>query len=89
MNDVPDESPRPDRRAVLDEAMQRLTRIIDELQPNLRQVFVMRYVTQMPRQQIADQLNITVNAVEQRLTRALTHCRERLAARGIDWLGLD
>jgi RNA polymerase sigma-70 factor (ECF subfamily) len=89
MNDVPDESPRPDRRAVLDEAMQRLTHIIEELQPSLRQVFVMRYVTQMPRQEIADQLHISIGAVEQRLTRALTHCRERLAAHGIDWLGLD
>jgi RNA polymerase sigma factor (sigma-70 family) len=89
MNDVPDESPRPDRRAVLDEAMQRLTHIIEELQPSLRQVFVMRYVTQMPRQEIADQLHISIGAVEQRLTRALTQCRERLAAHGIDWLGLD
>jgi len=46
-------------------------------------------VTQMPRQEIADQLHISVGAVEQRLTRALTFCRERLAAHGIDWLGLD
>jgi RNA polymerase sigma-70 factor (ECF subfamily) len=89
MNDVPDESPRPDRRALLDEAMQRLTRIIEELQPSLRQVFVMRYVTQMPRQEIADQLHISVGAVEQRLTRALTHCRQRLTAHGIDWIGLE
>jgi RNA polymerase sigma factor (sigma-70 family) len=89
MNDVPDESPRPERRALLDEAMQRLTRIIEELQPSLRQVFVMRYVTQMPRQEIADKLHISVGAVEQRLTRALTHCRERLAAHGIDWSGLE
>ena len=89
MNDVPDEAPRPDRRALLDEAMQRLTHIIEELQPSLRQVFVMRYVTQMPRQEIADKLHITVGAVEQRLTRALTHCRQRLAAHGIDWVGLE
>jgi RNA polymerase sigma factor (sigma-70 family) len=89
MNDVPDESPRPERRALLDEAMQRLTRIIEELQPSLRQVFVMRYVTQMPRQEIADKLQISVGAVEQRLTRALTHCRQRLSAHGIDWIGLE
>jgi RNA polymerase sigma-70 factor (ECF subfamily) len=89
MNDVPDESPRPDRRAVLDEAMQRLTHIIEELQPSLRQVFVMRFVTQMPRQAIADQLQISVGAVEQRLTRALSQCRERLTAHGIDWVGMQ
>ena len=89
MNEVPDEAPRPDRRALLDEAMQRLTHIIEELQSSLRQVFVRRYVTQMPRQEIADKLHITVGAVEQRLTRALTHCRQRLAAHGIDWVGLE
>lgn len=89
MNDVPDDSPRPDRRALLDEAMQRLTHIIEDLQPNLRQVFVMRYVTQMPRQEIADELKISIGAVEQRLTRALSQCRERLAAHGIDWSGLE
>ena len=60
MNDVPDEALRPDRRALLDEAMQRLTRIIDELQPNLRHVIVMRYVTQLPRQEIAAVLTRSV-----------------------------
>jgi RNA polymerase sigma factor (sigma-70 family) len=89
MNEVADEAPRPDRRALLDEAMQRLTKIIDELQPSLRQVFIMRFVTQMPRQEIAEKLHISIGAVEQRLTRALTHCRQRLAAHGIDWIGLE
>ncbi len=69
---MPDESPRPERRVLLDEAMQRLNWIIEELQPSLRQVFVMRYVTQLPRQEIAEKLHISVGAVEQRLTRALT-----------------
>lgn len=89
LNDVPDEAPRPERRAVLDQSMQQLTRIIEELQPSLRQVFVMRYVTQLPRQEIADQLHISVGAVEQRLTRALALCRERLAAHGIDRVGTE
>jgi len=64
MNEVPDEAPRPDRRALLDEAMQRLTHIIEELQPSLRQVFVMRYVTQMPRQEIADKLQLSEPTVK-------------------------
>lgn len=89
IDDVPDESPGPERRVLLDEAMQRLTRIIEELQPSLRQVFVMRYVAQMRRQDIADKMHISVGAVEQRLTRALTHCRERLYANGVDCIGLE
>lgn len=89
INDVPDESPQPDVRAMLDQAMQRLTGIIDTLQPSLREVFVMRYVVQMPRQEIAERLHISVGAIEQRLTRALKQCREGLVAQGIDWVGLE
>jgi RNA polymerase sigma factor (sigma-70 family) len=89
MEELPDEWSRPDRRAMAAQAMQRLTQIIEELPPNLREVFVMRYVQQMARPEIAQQLNISVNAIEQRLTRALVVCRTRLVALGIDWLGAD
>jgi RNA polymerase sigma factor (sigma-70 family) len=80
---------RPDQRAAVSQAMQQLAEIIEDLAPNLRQVFVMRYVKQMPRQEIAEQLNISLGALEQRLTRALAQCRARMSALGLDWLGLD
>lgn len=86
---VPDEAPRPESRVVMEETLHRLTEILEQLSPSLREVFVMRYVKQMPRQQIADQLDISVNAVEQRLTRALAFCRKRLASLGLDWIGAD
>lgn len=89
VEEVADESPRPDRRAMADQALQGLTVVVERLSPTLREVFVMRYVRQMPRHEIASHLGITVGAVEQRLTRALAECRRRLAALGIDWLGLD
>lgn len=83
---VPDESSLPERLILVEEAMQRLTEIINEMPPSLRYVLCMRYITQRPRQDIANQLHISIGAVEQRLTRALTHCRERLTAAGIDWI---
>jgi RNA polymerase sigma factor (sigma-70 family) len=80
---------RPDRRAAIEQAMHQLAGIVEDLAPNLRQVFVMRYVKQMPRQEIAELLNISVGALEQRLTRALAQCRARMSALGFDWLGND
>jgi RNA polymerase sigma-70 factor (ECF subfamily) len=85
---VPDPTALPDQRVAADQAMRQLAAIVEELTPNLRQVFIMRYVKQMPRQEIAEQLNISVGALEQRLTRALTQCRSQLSASGLDWLGL-
>jgi RNA polymerase sigma factor (sigma-70 family) len=86
---VADASARPDQHAAAAQAMQQLASIVEELSPNLREVFVMRYVKQMPRQEIAEQLDISVGALEQRLTRALAQCRSRMSARGFDWLGAD
>ncbi len=86
---VPDPSALPDRQAAADQAMRQLAAIVEELSPNLRQVFIMRYVKQMPRQEIAEQLNISIGALEQRLTRALAQCRSQMSAAGLDWLGLE
>ena len=86
---VPDPSAHPDQQVAAEQAMQQLAAIVEELAPNLRQAFIMRYVNQMPRQEIAAQLNISVGALEQRLTRALAQCRSRMSAVGLDWLGLD
>ncbi len=89
MEAVPDPSALPDRRASAEQAMRQLAAIVEDLTPNLRQVFIMRYVKQMPRQEIAEQLGISLGALEQRLTRALAQCRSRMSAPGLDWLGLD
>lgn len=86
---VPDPAARPDQCAAAEQAMRQLAAIVEELNPNLRQAFIMRYVKQMPRQEIAEQLNISIGALEQRLTRALAQCRLQMSATGFDWLGLD
>jgi RNA polymerase sigma factor (sigma-70 family) len=88
-DEVPDDLARPDRRAAAEQALKYLAQEVERLPANLQTVFTMRYVRQMPRQEIAEQLQISVNAVEQRLTRALTQCRTRLAALGLDWPAVD
>ncbi len=86
---VADDLARPERRAAAEEALRALSRIVDELPANLQAPFVMRYVRQMSRQDIAAALGISVNALEQRLTRALAQCRARLSTMGLAWPALD
>lgn len=88
LNDIPDDAPRPDRQAAIDQVMRHLKKIIGELRPRYRSVFVLRYVHQMSHQEIADRLNITADAAQQRAAAALEECRSKLAALGIDPLAL-
>lgn len=89
INEIADAAPRPERRAAIEEAMQHLKKIIQELRPKYRPVFVLRYVHQLSHQEIADRLNITADAAQQRAAAALTECRDKLAALGINPLALD
>jgi len=56
----------------------RLVEAIEALPAALRLVFVLRYVQKMPRKEIASRLRISVEEVEDRLTRALVMCRKRM-----------
>lgn len=89
LNEIPDGAARPDKQAAIDEAMQHLKRIIEELRPRYRTVFLLRYVHQMSHQEIGDLLNISADAAQQRAVVALQECRSKLAALGIDPLALD
>lgn len=88
MEEVADESPAPERRAIAEEARRRLEQAIRALRPALQQVFIMAYVQGVARKEIAQQLGVSPKRVEKRLSQALRECRERLAADGIDPLRL-
>lgn len=88
LSEIPDDAPRPDRQAAIDQAMRQLKRIIGELRPKYRSVFVLRFVHQLSHQEIATRLNITADAAQQRAAAALGECRSKLAALGIDPLVL-
>jgi RNA polymerase sigma factor (sigma-70 family) len=61
----------PDWAAMEGERRRELSEAIGRLSTPLRRAVSMRYILGMPRQEIADELGISVKAVEQRLTRAL------------------
>lgn len=89
LDDIADGAARPDRLTAIEEAMAHLQKTIQELRPKYRPVFVLRYVHQMSHQEIAERLNITAAAAQQRSAAALEECRSKLAALGIDPLALD
>ncbi len=73
--------PMPDAERSL-AAKQRLTllrKIVDELPPKCRTVFVMRRFDDVPQDEIARRLGISRNMVEKHLRHALDHCARRLA----------
>lgn len=81
---VPDLSTGPEDAAATEQQVKQLAEVVEKLPPTLRDVFVMRYVRQFPRVLIAEKLKISVNAVEQRLTRALAAARGGMVLRGFD-----
>lgn len=79
-DEIPEEC-RPDRLAEHEEMASRLNQALDTLSPALQQVMVMRFFQHLPREEIARKLNISLGAVEQRITRALGICRETLSSK--------
>lgn len=89
MDQISDAVARPEHSAAIAEAMGHLRKVIEELRPKYRVVFVLRFVHQMSHQEIAERLDITADAAQQRAAAALSECRSRLEALGIDPLALD
>ena len=71
-------------RGSAEEVAERLALAIKGLPPKLRRVFVMAHVQGKSRADIALALGVSERRIEQRMTKALKVCRERLAAAGVD-----
>lgn len=65
------------------ESLERLTLLIMELKPIYRDVFLLRYSHGFSREEIAEQLGITVETVKKRITRAKKILAEKLEKEGI------
>jgi RNA polymerase sigma factor (sigma-70 family) len=89
MEKVADETAPPDKRAMAEEVNEKLQQTIDELHPNLRNVFVMAHVQGKARKDIAELLGISLKRVDKRMTKALRACRERMESFGIDLQRVD
>jgi RNA polymerase sigma factor (sigma-70 family) len=80
---VPDPAAGPERLAMLQEAMGRLSDIVDKMPSKQRQVFMLGVSGVLPHE-IAKQLGLSPTAVHRLLTRANARCRKRLEQMGLD-----
>src|SRR5258708_10520324 len=76
--DVPDRAPNAEQLCWASELRATLVKILEELQPILRTVFVLRDVEGLSIKQTAQLLNLTQQAVKARLWRVRSHLRARL-----------
>ena len=78
--DLSDWRPNPEEEYKASELRELLTRILLELRPALRVVFVMRDIEGQSLQETAEALSLTVAAVKTRCLRARLEVREQLSA---------
>ena len=76
--DFSDWRPNPEQQYTESELRDLLTRLLQELRPALRVVFIMHDIEGQPLQEVADALDLTLSAVKTRSLRARFHLREQL-----------
>jgi len=76
--ELEDWRPNPEQDFARTEMHEILSSVIEQLDPNLRVVFVLRDVEQLSTQETADILGISVPATKARLLRARLQLREKL-----------
>jgi RNA polymerase sigma-70 factor, ECF subfamily len=76
--DFSDWRPNPEEQCTESELRELLTRLLQELRPALRVVFIMHDIEGQPLQEVADALHLSLSAVKTRSLRARLHLREQL-----------
>ncbi|CAB3824101.1 sigma-70 family RNA polymerase sigma factor [Achromobacter piechaudii] len=66
--------PSVEHRALILEALEQICQLLDTLPMNSRRIFLMAQVDGLSYADIAQQLDLTPNAVQKSLARALVHC---------------
>jgi RNA polymerase sigma-70 factor (ECF subfamily) len=77
--EVADDGPEPERTALSDELIRHMNTAVDALNPRQRAAFIMAYVEEKPRKEIAILLGISERRLDKCLTGALKRCRKNLA----------
>jgi RNA polymerase sigma factor (sigma-70 family) len=83
----PHNATSPDKRAGAEEVNEKLVQTIKGLRPSLRMVLVMAHVQGIPRNDIAQQLGISLKRVDKRMTKALRTLCQRMECRDINEAG--
>ena len=76
--DLADDMPGPDRVIEARSEILALKRIIQELPPRRREIFMAVFVDETPLRDIAEQFNVSVRTVQVELKQALAYCTMRL-----------
>ncbi|PIF77649.1 RNA polymerase RpoE-like sigma-24 subunit [Variovorax sp. 54] len=73
-----DPAPGPAQTAEARSEAQRLAAVIDEMPPRRRHILILIRVDEMPRQEVARRLGVSVSLVDRELRRAHDHVVERM-----------
>ncbi len=69
--DLSDPAPSPESAAVARDELRHLQQVVETLPPQCRQVFFLRRIDELPLQEIAVRLGLSVSTVEKHLSRAM------------------
>jgi len=78
MQQVADDVPQPEQVALSDEVIRQVNSAVDALNPRQQAAFIMAYVEEKPRQEIANLLGISQKRLDKTITKALKCCRKHL-----------
>jgi RNA polymerase sigma-70 factor, ECF subfamily len=78
---LPGDSAGPERRLLAKEKVEELSRAVESLSPNQRTVFLMKFVEEIPVNEISEVLGMPVNTVRTHLHRALNSVRSQMGAK--------
>jgi RNA polymerase sigma-70 factor (ECF subfamily) len=77
---IPSEDCSPERRMLASEKLAQMTEVLEELSPNQRTIFLMKFFEEIPVVEIGEMLHMPVNTVRTHLHRALRTVRARMGA---------
>ena len=78
---LPAEGSGPERHMLAKEKVRELSQVVAALSPNQRTVFLMKFVEEMPVNEISQILGMPMNTVRTHLHRALSAVRSRMGAK--------
>jgi RNA polymerase sigma factor (sigma-70 family) len=73
---IPSEEPGPDRRAAAQQELEQLERIVAQLPERCRCAFELRTFRHLSLQEVADEMNVTVKAVQKHMAAALVRIND-------------
>lgn len=74
---IPDEAPGPERIAIARSELAHVWKVLGELTPRQRHVFIESFTGTMTHEELADQYGVSVRLIQMDLRNAILHCARR------------